>query len=89
MNPHHETETAERSGAVLDSLMSCVASGPAVQGYLAHKKPRFPRRLDNEHQSPAAERGGAVLDSLMSYVAEGPETGPVAMCLEGLTGKVS
>ena len=24
----------------------------------------------------------------MSYVAEGPETGPVAMCLEGLTGKV-
>ena len=28
------------------------------------------------------------MDSLMSYVAEGPETGPVAMCLEGLTGKV-
>ncbi|KAJ1479620.1 hypothetical protein T484DRAFT_1813594 [Baffinella frigidus] len=31
---------------------------------------------------------GAVLDSLMTYISEGPETGPVAMCLEGLTGKV-
>ena len=29
------------------------------------------------------------MDSLMSYLAEGAETGPVAMCLEGLTGKVS
>ena len=45
-------------------------------------------RLITELQLQTAERGGAVLDSLMSYVAEGPETGPVAMCLEGLTGKV-